>query len=110
MKITEELIINIIVTAGEAKSCALAAIAEAKALNWLGAEQKLLAAQDAYRLCHEIQTQFISQDGGCGQIEVSLILVHAQDHVTSALLVQELAKEIIDLHRLIHHSIDKERS
>ncbi len=35
---------------------------------------------------HKIQTALISQDEGCGKIEVNLILVHAQDHLMNAIL------------------------
>lgn len=41
------------------------------------------------------------QDKGGGKITVNLILVHAQDHLMTALLCQDSAREIIALRKEI---------
>lgn len=46
---------------------------------------------------HLIQTQLIWEDEGQGKIPVNLILVHAQDHLMTAMLCRDLAEEIVML-------------
>ena len=75
----EELVMELLVNAGQARSDAMEAIR-----------------------CAGIQTALISQDEGCGKIEVNLILVHAQDHLMNAILCQDLAREIISLRKELH--------
>ncbi len=45
-----------------------------------------------------MQTQLIESDMGEGRIKVSLVLVHAQDHLMNAMLARELITELIELH------------
>ena len=46
-----------------------------------------------------MQTRLIEADEGEGKIPVTLILVHAQDHLMTAMLARELVTELIELHR-----------
>lgn len=57
----------------------------------------MASSEAACRAAHQIQTALIGEDEGCGKITVNLILVHAQDHLMTAMLCQDLAKEIIAL-------------
>lgn len=57
------------------------------------------SSEEACLNAHKIQTALIGQDEGCGKISVNLILIHAQDHLMTAILCQDLAKEIISLRR-----------
>lgn len=57
----------------------------------------MASSEAACRAAHKIQTALIGEDEGCGKITVNLILVHAQDHLMTAMLCQDLAKEIIAL-------------
>ena len=47
---------------------------------------------------HRVQTQLIESDEGQGKIKVNLVLVHAQDHLMTAMLARELISELIELH------------
>ncbi|EEV0739319.1 PTS lactose/cellobiose transporter subunit IIA [Escherichia coli] len=74
----EELVMELLVNAGQARS------------------------ESACLQAHKIQTALISQDEGCGKIKVNLILIHAQDHLMNAILCQDLAREIISLRKELH--------
>ncbi len=67
--------------------------------NWDAVTQLLKSSEEASLQAHKIQTALISQDEGCGKINVNLILVHAQDHLMNAILCQDLVKEIIALRK-----------
>ncbi|MNR43687.1 N,N'-diacetylchitobiose-specific phosphotransferase enzyme IIA component [compost metagenome] len=45
-----------------------------------------------------MQTQLIESDQGEGKVPVTLVLVHAQDHLMTSMLARELINELIDVH------------
>lgn len=44
---------------------------------------------------YKIQTRLIGDDQGVGKTKVSLVLVHAQDHLMTSMLARELVTELI---------------
>jgi len=97
----ETTLMELIIYAGEARSESMEALHAARNGEWLKADALLVAASDAARQAHRIQTQLIGADEGVGKIPVSLIMVHAQDHLMNAMLCRELIEEIIALYRKI---------
>ncbi|WP_159084712.1 PTS lactose/cellobiose transporter subunit IIA [Dongshaea marina] len=97
----EETVMGLIVNAGIARSLAFEALQAAKQQKWQQAEQKMGEADTAFREAHRVQTQLIEQDEGTGQIPMTLILVHAQDHLMTGMLLKEMVTEMIELHQKI---------
>jgi cellobiose PTS system EIIA component len=95
----EEQIMLLLVQAGAARSAALSALRLAREGQFVAAEQQLAAARESVKDAHQQQTALISLDEGSGKLPVTLILVHAQDHLMNAMLIQDLAGEIIELYR-----------
>lgn len=95
----ESTVMELIINAGEARSCAMQALRAARQYDWLEADAQLTAATAAAKAAHKIQTALIGEDEGVGKLPMNLILVHAQDHLMNAMLCRELAEEIILLHR-----------
>ncbi|HAW8330907.1 TPA: PTS lactose/cellobiose transporter subunit IIA [Escherichia coli] len=93
----EELVMELLVNAGQARSDAMEAIRCAGQKDWQGATQLMASSESACLQAHKIQTALISQDEGCGKI-----LIHAQDHLMNAILCQDLAREIISLRKELH--------
>lgn len=52
-------------------------------------EQSRTALNEA----HLVQTKLIESDQGEGKMKVSLVLVHAQDHLMTSMLARELVAE-----------------
>ncbi|HFL4979969.1 TPA: PTS lactose/cellobiose transporter subunit IIA [Escherichia coli] len=98
----EELVMELLVNAGQARSDAMEAIRCAGQKDWHGATQLMASSESACLQAHKIQTALISQDEGCGKIKVNLILIHAQYHLMNAILCQDLAREIISLRKELH--------
>ena len=46
-----------------------------------------------------MQTQLIESAAGEGKMKVSLVLVHAQDHLMTSILAKELIAELIAIYR-----------
>ncbi|WP_300001460.1 PTS lactose/cellobiose transporter subunit IIA [uncultured Cedecea sp.] len=100
----EQTIMELLINAGEARSQAMIAIQQARAGEWSQADAALAASDEAIKEAHKIQTALIGADEGAGKIPVTLILVHAQDHLMTAMLCRDLAGELVLLRREIRGS------
>jgi PTS system cellobiose-specific IIA component len=90
---------ELLVHAGSARSSLLSALQLARRGQFAAAEIKLEEAKAGIGRAHGMQTELIGMDEGVGKIPVSLILVHAQDHLMNAMLIQDLATDMIELYR-----------
>ncbi|WP_432368928.1 PTS lactose/cellobiose transporter subunit IIA [Pantoea allii] len=95
----EEAVMTIIVNAGHARSLCFEALQAARKGNVDEAKDRLREADDYSRLAHQMQTRLIEQDAGEGRQTMTLIMVHAQDHLMTSLLARELSEEIIHLYQ-----------
>ncbi|MGL5285326.1 PTS system, cellobiose-specific IIA component [Aeromonas sp. RU39B] len=95
----EETVMGIIINAGQARSLCYEALHCAKKGQFSEADDLLRQANEATREAHAVQTRLIEADQGTGQIQVSLVLVHAQDHLMTSMLAKELVCELIELYR-----------
>ncbi|PWC19545.1 PTS lactose/cellobiose transporter subunit IIA [Brenneria corticis] len=101
MVVDENTVMELIIYAGEARSNAMEALDAARKRAWGEADALLAAASAAARKAHQVQTALIGADEGSGKIPITLILVHAQDHLMNAILCRELVEELIYLHKEI---------
>lgn len=95
----ESTVMELIINAGESKSCAVQALSQAKQGDWSSASELLEQSTTAVKKAHEVQTDLIGQDEGEGKIPVNLVMVHAQDHIMTAMLARELINELLDVHK-----------
>ncbi len=94
-----ETIMGLIMHGGDAKSNSIEAITAAKAGNFEEADKKLEDANDALSEAHKSQTDLLTREASGDSVELSLLLVHGQDHLMNAITFKDLAIEIIDIHR-----------
>jgi len=95
----ETSVMELLVHAGSARSSLLSALQLARRGQFAAAEVKLEEAKAGIGRAHGMPTELIGMDEGVGKIPVSLILVHAQDHLMNAMLIQDLATDMIELYR-----------
>lgn len=95
----ETIIMNLVVNSGDARSVAIEALREARDGNFAKADEMMEHADQIMLQGHESQTEMIQSEINGGKIEVSLLMVHAQDHLMNAMTVIDLCKEIIDILR-----------
>lgn len=103
----ESTVMELIINAGEARSCAMQALYAAKSDQWDTVDELLKQSTEASKRAHSVQTELIGMDEGCGKVPVNLILVHAQDHIMTSMLARELVEEIIELHKFIKLGMQK---
>ncbi|REJ17598.1 MAG: PTS lactose/cellobiose transporter subunit IIA [Caldibacillus debilis] len=95
----EETIFQMILHSGNGKSLAMEAISFARMDNFSEAENALKEAEKEINEAHRVQTALIQEEVRGKGIPVSLLMVHAQDHLMTAITVKELANELIRLYR-----------
>lgn len=92
---------TLILNAGDAKSNAMMAVEAAREFDFVTAEAYLKKAEEDMRKAHQAQVDLIQQEAGGTPVEVNIILVHAQDHLTMALMAHDNAEEFIHLYKMI---------
>jgi len=97
----EEIIFQLIALSGEAKSYSLEAIQLAKKSNIKGAREKIEIAINKINDAHRFQTNLIQRESGGEDMKISLLLIHAQDHLMNAIMLKDICGEFIDLYESI---------
>lgn len=103
MEITKEKLesvsFQIITHAGEAKSEAMLAIYAAKDGNFDEAQEKLKIANKQINIASEQHFELIQHEAQGNQIQIPLLLMHAEDQLLSTQTLILMAEEIINLHK-----------
>lgn len=99
----EKMIFTIISYSGDAKNLFMEAIKYAKNNDNDQAETCFNKAGDKLYQAHLKQTELIKLENKGEEIENSILLIHGQDHLMTASLLKDLAREIIDLHKKLNN-------
>lgn len=103
----ENIVMELIVNSGDARSLALEALREARKGQFESADAKIQQADTTLAKTHNAQTELIQTELNGGKVEVSLLVVHAQDHLMNALTVIDLVKELIEMLKDKHEASGK---
>jgi PTS system cellobiose-specific IIA component len=95
----EEAVMGIIVNAGQSRSLCFEALRQAKAGMFAEADGLLAEAVEAGKAAHAVQTKLIEDDEGEGKTKMTLVMVHAQDHLMTSILCRELVTELVEVYR-----------
>lgn len=102
----ELIVMKIITYSGNAKSDAMEAIQAAKAAKTNEAHELIDKAEQELLAAHRVQTDLIQQEARGEKADISLLLIHAQDHLMNAITFKDLAKEFVALYEKIScHSL-----
>ncbi|GIN84762.1 PTS mannose transporter subunit IIA [Heyndrickxia sporothermodurans] len=94
----EQIVMSIITYSGNAKSDSVEAIQAAKAKNSNEARRLIAKAEEELLNAHHVQTSLIQNEARGNKTEITLLLVHAQDHLMNAITFKDLAKEFVELY------------
>lgn len=100
-----EISFGIIGHAGDAKSTAHEALAEAKAGNFEKAKELLAEASETLNKAHRFQTELIQAEASGEKTEMGVVLVHSQDHLMTTMNFLALAKEFVDMYEFINKKL-----
>ena len=79
---------------------AFEAISKAKEVNIEEARKLLKESKVEVNKAHRCQIELIQQEACANKTDVSLVLIHAQDHLMNTINYQMLAYKIIDIHKI----------
>jgi len=95
---TENIAMELIANSGEARALAFSALQEAKLGQLDKAKALLKQSEESSLRAHKAQTGLLVSEANGDANEINILLIHAQDHLMTSLLAQELIKELIELH------------
>lgn len=94
----EEIIFTIVGQAGECRGLAYEALEEAENGNFQEAKKKLKEAESAIHKAHYVQTDLIQKEAAGESTPISMVFIHAQDHLMTAISEKELIKKMIKMY------------
>lgn len=98
-EVNEETIMGLIMAGGNAKSEAFEAIQAAKTGDFSEADHHLKLADEALVTVHNVQTELLTAEASGEHATVSLLMVHAQDHLMNAITFRDLAGEVVAVYQ-----------
>ena len=95
----EQIIMGLIINAGDAKQHSYQALHLAKAGKYDEADIEMKQADTALLEAHNLQTKFLTQEAQGNQMQITALFVHSQDHLMTTLTEINLIKELIEVHK-----------
>lgn len=95
---TEDFSFGLIASAGQARSLAFEALRAARGHDYGRAHELLEQSKKAGLDAHHQQTKLLVREANGNHVQVDVMLVHAQDHLMTSMLAQELIEELVNLY------------
>lgn len=96
---TETIAMTLIAHAGDARTLAFQALQAAKKHDFEQADRLMEESEKASVLAHKGQTDLLVAEANGDKVDVSILLIHSQDHLMTSMLAQELIREMIELYK-----------
>lgn len=90
---------EVVAFAGEARSKLMEALDEAEHGNFEAADQLVEQANASLMEAHKSQTQMLAAEASGENIEVGFIMVHAQDHLMTTMLLKDTIKHLFNIYK-----------
>src|SRR5699024_9627584 len=104
---SEQQIMQIITQGGNARSSCLKAVEKAQSNEWDEIETLYEQADESLTKVNQIQTQMIKAEIKGEEVDISLFMIHEQDHLMNDLTVKDLYKALVEEIKM--RKSDKER-
>lgn len=102
MEQMEMQIMNIIINAGDCKNHAYMALSKVNEGEYEEADKEIKLANEALSKAHDAQTEMLQKEAAGEKVDLSLLFVHAQDHLMTAISEKNLIEQIIDLRKVVN--------
>lgn len=91
----EEIVFSIVGYAGECRGLAFEALELSENGKIEEAEAMLKDAEKALHQAHYVQTDLIQKEAAGEKMPISMVFIHAQDHLMTAISEKELIKKLV---------------
>jgi PTS system cellobiose-specific IIA component len=102
MEPLEMAIMNIIINAGDCKNHSYMALNLVNEGKYEEADKEIVLANDALAKAHDSQTEMLQKEAAGEKIELSVLFVHAQDHLMTAITEKNLIQQIMELRKVVN--------
>jgi PTS system cellobiose-specific IIA component len=103
----EQTIMNIIIYAGDCKNHAYIALNMVNEGDYAGADQELEKSNEALEIAHNAQTSLLHKEANGEKSDITLLFIHAQDHLMTAITEKNLLEQIMELRKVINTLTNK---
>ena len=97
---------QVISHSGDALAYFNEAIQYAREKDYEKSKEKFKEGQKSLDLAHKVQTDMIFAEANGENLDFSIILIHAQDHLMTTMMYRNLATEMISLYELVNTKLD----
>ncbi|OFK58132.1 PTS mannose transporter subunit IIA [Globicatella sp. HMSC072A10] len=95
-------IFNIISNGGNAKGLVYEAMEAAEKGDFEQADNLMKEADEFLTVAHQTQTELLQGEANGDKHDISLLMVHAQDHLMTSIEVRNLADLVIRMNKRLH--------
>jgi PTS system cellobiose-specific IIA component len=99
--VSETIIFEIILHAGNARAEAYEALTAAKTGDFAKAAEHLAKAEEEIGVAHRTQADIIQREAQGERTDITLLFVHAQDHLMTAITEKNLIEQMVEMHKTI---------
>ena len=104
----EQIVMNIIIYSGDARSYLYEALRNVKKGNYERIDELIDNANEAIGKAHDIQTELLQQEAEGKPLNVSILFVHSQDHLMTTISEKNMILEIIELRKVVNSLLNKD--
>ncbi|BAB07639.1 PTS lactose/cellobiose transporter subunit IIA [Halalkalibacterium halodurans] len=97
---SDQIPFMIILHSGNGRSKILQALREYREGKEAEANDLLVEAEKDLNVAHEIHFKLVQQEATGEKTELSLLLMHAEDHLMSTLTMKDLVKELLEIFKM----------
>ena len=91
--------LELVAFSGEARTYYLEAVKAAKNKNFKESAKLIKQAEDSLIYAHKAQTDLIQKEAQGKYSEVTMMMVHGQDHLMTTILLRDILNTLIDIYR-----------
>lgn len=102
-KSMEMFAFKLIANAGDARSHAFQALQAAKENDFSKSQELLKQSREFAKMAHQVQTDLLVEEAQGAEFELGILSVHAQDHLMTSLLAEELITEMIEIRQELNN-------
>lgn len=100
----EEISCQMISEIGKARSCYVKACGKVKNKEFEEADKCMEEGNQYYLRGHQVHAKIIQQEAAGNQTAFSLLLLHAEDLMSSTENFKIMAEEVITIYQIMHHN------
>lgn len=90
---------EIVAYAGEARGYLVEALHNAKNKDFNSIDELLKRSDECLNLAHKSQTEMLFLEANGEFSDITVIMVHGQDHLMTTMLLREILENLIDIYR-----------